>query len=179
MAMASTALPVDLVERCLGLVQMTAGTAVLNGWPTTIGCAFRDWMIGWREAARCEQQDRGEDSTMSIPPSNMVTWFQLPVDDMERAWAFYSQVFGWRPDTVYADEKRLGAINGDFAPRSAELPAPRLVIRVDDLDAALAAVTDAGGVVITEPTAIPGFGMVYATFRDSEGNLLNVVADAE
>ena len=49
-----------------------------------------------------------------------VTWFQLAADDMARAWAFHGRVFGRRPDEIYADRKRLGAINGDFAPRGAE-----------------------------------------------------------
>lgn len=116
---------------------------------------------------------------MSNIPSNMVTWFQLPADNMERAWAFYGQVFGWRPENVYQDIKQLGAINGDFAQRSAEVSEPRLVIRVDDLNQSVAAIKQAGGVITVEPTEIPGMGMVFATFRDCESNLVNIVADAK
>jgi len=113
---------------------------------------------------------------MSEIPSNMVTWFQIPADDPTRAWRFYGEVFGWSPEEAYADRKRLGAINGAIGERDGD--SPRLVIRVDDVDATARAIGKAGGRLVSEPSAIPGMGMVYAVFRDTEGNLLNIVGDA-
>jgi uncharacterized protein len=115
---------------------------------------------------------------MTAIPSNMVTWFQIPADDPERAWRFYGRVFGWSPEKAYADRKRLGAINGDVAKRQGLLQQPRLVIRVDNVEATARAILAAGGAILEEPSEIPGLGMVYAVFQDPDGNVLNVVGDA-
>ncbi|MGB2570239.1 VOC family protein [Micromonospora citrea] len=114
---------------------------------------------------------------MIKPPSNMVTWFQLPADDTRRAWGFYGRVFGWSPESAYAGATQAGAINGEIAERGADLPHPRLVIRVDDLDESLRRIKEAGGRVLVDRTEIPTIGMVYATFIDTEGNSVNVVSD--
>lgn len=114
---------------------------------------------------------------MAKPPSNMVTWFQLPADDAQRAWGFYAEVFGWNPESAYAGATQVGAINGEIAERSEDLRHPRLVIRVDDLDESLRRITEAGGKLLVDPTEIPSIGMVYATFADTEGNSVNVVSD--
>lgn len=111
-------------------------------------------------------------------PSNMVTWFQIPADDPERAWRFYGRVFGWSPEKTHADRKRLGAINGDVAKREGFLQQPCLAIRVDSVEATARAIRAAGGTILEEPSEIPGLGMVYAVFQDPEGNVLNVVGDA-
>jgi uncharacterized protein len=115
---------------------------------------------------------------MANIPSNMVTWFQIPADDADRAWRFYGDVFGWRAEEVYADRKQLGAVNGDIAAREEGLKTPRLVIRVDDVAATARAIVEAGGSVLSGPEEIPEFGMVYAVFADTEGNVLNIVGDA-
>lgn len=114
---------------------------------------------------------------MTEIPSNMVTWFQIPADDADRAWRFYGAVFGWHAEDAHADRRHLGAINGNIAERCIDLQTPRLVIHVDDVEASLAAVHEAGGRILTEPSEIPGLGMVYAAFRDTEGNVLNIVGD--
>jgi predicted enzyme related to lactoylglutathione lyase len=51
------------------------------------------------------------------------------------------------------------------------------VIRVEDLGGVLSEAEAAGGAVVQGPTEIPEIGMVYAVFRDTEGNILNVVGD--
>ncbi|SCL68137.1 hypothetical protein GA0070606_4719 [Micromonospora citrea] len=114
---------------------------------------------------------------MTEIPSNMVTWFQLPADDVERAWSFYKEAFGWSRDAAYANVAQPGAINGEIAQRTEELHHPRLVIRVDDLDEALRKITEAGGRTIVHRTEIPAIAMVFATFMDTEGNSVNIVSD--
>lgn len=114
---------------------------------------------------------------MTTVPSNKVTWFQLPADDVDRAWRFYGEVFGWRADEAYSPERQVGAIPGEIAARSEELQHPRVVVRVDDVDQALAKISAAGGKVTVPRTEIPEIGMVYASFMDTEGNALNVVGD--
>lgn len=113
---------------------------------------------------------------MSETPTNMVTWFQLPADDESRAWEFYSRVFGWTPEGAYGPP-REGAIRGEISKRTEDLAHARLVIRVEDLDGVLSEAVEGGGAVVQGPTDIPEIGMVFAVFKDTEGNVLNVVAD--
>ena len=113
---------------------------------------------------------------MPETPTNMVTWFQLPADDESRAWAFYKRVFGWTPEDAYG-APREGAVRGEISKRTEDLPHARLVIRVKDLDRVLAEAVEAGGAIVQGRTDIPEIGMVFAVFRDTEGNILNVVAD--
>ncbi|MDA3646131.1 VOC family protein [Saccharopolyspora indica] len=108
---------------------------------------------------------------------DLVTWLQIPADDVERAWEFYGEVFGWSAEAAYANEPRSGAIYGEIAPRSDDLRTPRPVIRVADVEVALRRVEAAGGAVVTGRTEIPEIAMVYAVFADPEGNLINVVGD--
>ena len=46
-------------------------------------------------------------------------------------------------------------------------------IRVDDVDASLEAITEAGGEIVL-PRTDEGEGLAYATFRDPAGNVLGV-----
>ncbi|NGN65306.1 hypothetical protein G5C51_15535 [Streptomyces sp. A7024] len=114
---------------------------------------------------------------MSEIPANRVTWFQLPADDVQRAWRFYGDVFGWRQEDAYANEVRAGAINGEIAARDEALQEPRLVVRVDDIDKTIERITAAGGRLSVGRTEIPEIGMVYASFIDTEQNTVNIVGD--
>ena len=109
--------------------------------------------------------------------------------------AFYSRVFGWQTNqlgpemgsytvvtTTDSDEngpKRPGAINGGFYMRTSAAPeqSPSVVIAVEDVDAAIAAIEAAGGKVAGPPQEIPGIGL-YASFHDSEGNRLSMLQAA-
>jgi uncharacterized protein len=110
-------------------------------------------------------------------PSNRVTWFQIPADNTERAWQFYGKVFGWNEEETWKNEKLGGAILGTIESRNERLTHPRLVIRVDDVDKALAEIQAAGGKLVEAKTEIPEIKMVYAVFEDTEGNLMNIVGD--
>jgi predicted enzyme related to lactoylglutathione lyase len=105
---------------------------------------------------------------------------------------FYTKVFGWQtqmmgPDmgdyvvvtTTESDDngpKTAGAINGGFYPKKPDWPAqyPSVVISVEDIDALMKAVTDAGGKILGEPMDIPGVGR-YVSFYDTEGNRVSML----
>jgi len=123
---------------------------------------------------------------------NSVVHFELPYEDRARMAKFYQVAFGWQTQmlgaemgnyvlatTTEADEngpKKPGAINGGFYPKTADWPAqyPSFVIAVDDIEAAMEKVADAGGEVLGEPMTIPEVGR-YVSFFDSEGNRLSVL----
>jgi predicted enzyme related to lactoylglutathione lyase len=105
-----------------------------------------------------------------------LNYVELPVRDVGAARAFYEAAFGWAltdfgptyASTLTGDTD-IG-LQGDAAEATA---APLPVIQVDDLEAALAAVTQAGGVVVRPTFAFPG-GRRFQ-FRDPGGNELAVM----
>ena len=76
---------------------------------------------------------------------------------------------GGRPTTP-------GTINGGFFLKTSDAAsqAPSVVIGVQDINAALSAVEQAGGTVAGPPQEIPGVGL-YGSFHDSEGNRLSLL----
>lgn len=118
---------------------------------------------------------------------NPVVHFEMPYEQRERMAKFYSQAFGWQaellgPDmgnyvvvttteTAASGPKKPGAINGGFFEKKADWPGqyPSVVVAVDDIQAAMQRVGEAGGQVLGDPMEIPGVGH-YVAFTDTEGN---------
>lgn len=103
--------------------------------------------------------------------------FEIPIDDADRAGAFYASVFGWTVTkwgpvdywTMTTGAEPGPGAEGALAPR-ADFPEGVLVyVGVDDIDVAMASVTASGGTVLTEKMPVPTVGWM-AHFRDSEGN---------
>jgi predicted enzyme related to lactoylglutathione lyase len=69
-----------------------------------------------------------------------------------------------------------GAINGGFYARKSDWPVqhPSLVIAVDDIQAAMQKVAEAGGKVLGEPMEISGIGQ-YVSFVDTEDNRVSML----
>ena len=118
-----------------------------------------------------------------------VVHFEIPTDDQERARAFYSQAFGWEistrdpqyyllntaPTDAKMWPKDPGAINGGMMKRRHPGERPLIVIRVQEMEAALARVKEAGGSAVFGPINI-GVG-VYAHVQDTEGNAIALFQD--
>ncbi len=123
-----------------------------------------------------------------------VVHFEIPVDDLKRAQAFYGTVFDWQlremPEMEYTlvtttpmDEQTMrpataGAINGGLMDRSKKTPAPVITIGVDSVEESLKKVEAEGGTVITPSTPMPGIG-AYGYFKDSEGNVMGLFQTPE
>lgn len=105
-----------------------------------------------------------------------IVFVELPAADLGRAKAFYSAIFGWDLTDFgpsYActltGDVDLG-LQGDPCEASA---APLAVIAVEDLEAALAAVEQAAGVVTRPIFAFPGGRRFH--FTDPNGLELAVM----
>jgi predicted enzyme related to lactoylglutathione lyase len=105
-----------------------------------------------------------------------LTYLHIPAADLRQSASFYGAVFGWkieeRPDGVrFAD--RDGFLIGGFGlgPAQGE---ERLVcyFYVDDIHAAVALATAAGGEVIAPPSAQPD--ILVARVRDPAGNVIGL-----
>ena len=133
-----------------------------------------------------------------------VVHFEMPAEDKGRMVKFYEGVFGWKttqlgPEmgdyvlvtTTETDRNGMisapGAINGGFYEKTVGEPRgqhPRVVIAVDNIQAAMKKVTAAGGKVFGgdfapgEPDDIPGVGL-YSGFIDTEGNEVGMLQPAQ
>jgi predicted enzyme related to lactoylglutathione lyase len=123
--------------------------------------------------------------------SGRVVHFEIPVDDPDRAAAFYGTAFGWdlssMPGMGYTlastgpsgdqGPTEPGFINGGMLRRCDEVPSPVITIGVDDMVAALATIEQNGGSTVRgkEPVGDMGFA---AYVKDSEGNVLGLWQNA-
>jgi predicted enzyme related to lactoylglutathione lyase len=111
-----------------------------------------------------------------------VVHFEITADDVARARKFY-EIFGWEmkdsgmPGAEYwlaSTGDGEPGIDGAIMPRSYK-PQPVIHwIGVDDLDAMVEAVKEAGGHVIGEKQTVPGIGdTIYAV--DTEGDTFGMI----
>ncbi|WP_219970611.1 VOC family protein [Methanospirillum lacunae] len=127
---------------------------------------------------------------------NPVVHFEMPYEEKERLVQFYTQVFGWDMNylgkemgeyvvasTTETDENHMpiksGAIGGGFYPNSPDMPkSPSVVIAVEDINAAIKRVTNAGGKILGQTVEIPSIGQ-YVAIIDSEGNRVGMLQPFE
>jgi len=100
----------------------------------------------------------------------------LPTDDLAASRELYSKLLGVQPvaDSEYyvgfdVDGQQIGLVPGTTS------VVPHL--HVDDLEAAIALITDAGGSVVQEPRAVGG-GRRVAVIRDASGAEFGLTHDA-
>ena len=108
-----------------------------------------------------------------------ITHFDIPVDNIERAKKFYTDLFGWKiermpgPMEYYGistnNEKGEMGVGGGMAKRNN--PADRITnyIDVPSVDEYLSKVETLGGKIVLPKTTVPGFGYL-AVCLDTENN---------
>lgn len=110
--------------------------------------------------------------------SATLAYVELPVTDSEASATFFETAFGWtltRFGPTYAGTMGQGTDLGLQGDASEAPAAPLAGIRVEDLEAALAAV-EAAGATITQPIfAYPGGRRFH--FREPGGNELSIFAE--
>lgn len=119
--------------------------------------------------------------------ANRVVHFDVYADDVDRAIAFYQNVFGWSIEQVEGMDYWLiktgegkSGIDGGLSKR--ERPTQGTVpqfgftctVDVEDVRAAFAAAMAAGGSEVHQPGPVPGVGYL-AYVRDTEGNHLGLM----
>jgi uncharacterized protein len=126
---------------------------------------------------------------------NRVAHFEVYAVDMDKMQKFYETVFGWQirdlgPQMgnyrmVTTGKDQVGAawpgINGGMNPRMGPPPAGGkpvnafvCTIQVDDLDAFIGKVANAGGSIAVPKMPIPGVGWL-AYVKDPEGNIFGMM----
>ncbi len=114
----------------------------------------------------------------TAPRHHSIDYVEIPVTDMGAARRFYAAAFGWTYNDygpAYTGIIREGGEAGGLcvdAERAGVRGGPLVILVSDDLDATLAAVTAAGGSVVTPPFDFPGGRRFH--FADPSGNELAV-----
>jgi predicted enzyme related to lactoylglutathione lyase len=106
-----------------------------------------------------------------------IVHFEIPVDDPQRAVAFYHDVLGWEVSRfgeepywlVRAGEDEEPGANGALVGREELHRNPVLIAGVADIDDVLSRVHKCGGEVVQGKLPVPGMGW-SAYIRDPEGN---------
>ena len=105
-------------------------------------------------------------------------YIEIPAVDVVRSAAFYRQAFGWRlrqrGDGSTSFDDTVNEVSGTFVPGRppATKPGFLIYIMVADAQAAMDAVTRAGGEIVQPPD--PAAPEVFAWFSDPAGNTLGI-----
>jgi predicted enzyme related to lactoylglutathione lyase len=100
-------------------------------------------------------------------------WNDLMTPDPHSSRRFYSELFEWRIEEVPGSGGYYWAVhngespNGGLLPLDGVVPAWNAYFGSDDLDAAIATVTEAGGAVLMPPREVPAGR--FAAVRDPQG----------
>ncbi|MBN2231067.1 MAG: VOC family protein [Candidatus Thorarchaeota archaeon] len=115
---------------------------------------------------------------------NRVYYFEMPVDDFDRAIKFYENIFGWkitkeeRPSGPYysvkTGESDKPGINGSFFKREEGWSTISNVINVNDIDTVIEKIKGLGGEIVFPKIVINGVGYL-AYFKDTEGNTFGMM----
>lgn len=128
-----------------------------------------------RELGVAAHRSMGESSAASVPSMQpgQIVHVELASTDLARSEEFYSSLFGWS-FTAMDDNYVLfmdagGKLGGGFSTMLEAGSGTVVYLLSPDINATLAAVTAAGGTVVSQRTEIPGIGF-YAVFSDPDGN---------
>lgn len=112
----------------------------------------------------------------------MISWFEIPADDLERARKFYSELFGWRieefpvqfrRDYLIIKTGKGNAVSGGLTKR--QRPDQTIVNYIDvaSADRYAVKVERLGGKVLVPKTAVPGMGY-FVVCEDTEENAFGI-----
>jgi predicted enzyme related to lactoylglutathione lyase len=123
------------------------------------------------------RQNTKSKSQNEAAPAGRIVWFEIPADDLNRAKAFYSKLFGWKIekfpgpmeywhiDTGGSDD----VPDGGMMKRQQSGQTITNYISVPSVDAAAAKVEKLGGRICMGKTAVPGMGY-FVICTDPENN---------
>ncbi|MDX8347171.1 VOC family protein [Cognatiyoonia sp. IB215446] len=117
---------------------------------------------------------------------NIMVWGEIPVTDMEKAVAFYNEVFGYEMTIDNSGPNPMAMLGGVMETAGAHLypgtPAKDggNTIHIDlpdTLEAGIERCKAAGGEVVSPPISIPSGRFVYA--KDLDGNSIGLYESTE
>lgn len=116
-------------------------------------------------------------------PGN-VGWHELYAGDLDKAFAFYAELFGWKKESdmdmgpmgaYRLFSNQTGRIGGMMTkPDNIPVPAWLYYVNVGDIDETAAKITAGGGQVMNGPMEVPGGGWIVQA-SDPQGAMFAVV----
>lgn len=111
-----------------------------------------------------------------------IVHFEISVDDMERAVAFYTKVLGWRIRKEHEENYWLiednpdsnQRITGGLVQRSCVDESTIIIFDVASLNDTTRKIAQAGGKILHHKISLPGVGYVQYCV-DSEGNMFAIL----
>lgn len=115
---------------------------------------------------------------------NMITWFEIPTEDMDRACKFYGQILGLEMEAVDMFGQMMAmfpmsmtSVSGALVHNEFSKPGPTgtmVYLNTPEIDDVLSPVVEAGGeIMIPKMEVSPEIGHV-AAIKDSEGNIVGL-----
>ena len=129
------------------------------------------------------QQPPAQEQPISLRTPGRVGWHELFAADWEKAWPFYSELFGWQKaeaETGAAGAYQLfsagGQTIGGMTTKPPMMPVPLWLyyFNVGDIDAAVKRVKAGGGQVLSGPTSVPE-GNLIVQCTDPQGAIFALV----
>lgn len=121
--------------------------------------------------------------------NKVFSWIEIPVQDIERAAKFYGQLLDRevsitdapprRMATLYFEPNEVGGSllqSPDFVPGNQGIHVYLNAGRGSDLDAMIERVRSLGAEILLPATPMDDVGR-FATFKDTEGNILSLFAE--
>lgn len=120
-------------------------------------------------------------STSEKKQAASIVWFEIPADNLERAKAFYSDLFGWKinPFPGMNDFLHIDTGGADASPdgglQTRKTPDQTITnyVSVDSVDKFAKKVEKLGGKICMPKTAVPQMGY-FAVCQDTEGNSFGI-----
>ena len=118
--------------------------------------------------------------------SNPVIYFEIPVNDLNRAENFYSNVFSFQFEKEIIDNYEMvlfpfydneNGISGALAKGDVYKPTKNGIIiyfKTDNIDETLKKVVEQNGEILYPKTKNEKYGFFVAEFEDSEGNRIAI-----
>jgi predicted enzyme related to lactoylglutathione lyase len=114
--------------------------------------------------------------------ANPVVWWEIQVEDVDQACAFYGAVFGWTFQTpmgpsyaiILADGDMVGGIANSTGAAASGVRTTRIYLDTSDMESTLAKVESNGGKVVDSRALISEEFGWYATFTDPSGVLIGL-----
>lgn len=102
-----------------------------------------------------------------------IDYVEFVSPDVAASCGFFSRAFGWTYNDYGPDYQEIAnaGLNGGIT-SSPQEAAPLVILKTDDLEAAMESVTSAGGHIVKEIFSFPGGRRFH--FREPGGNILGV-----
>jgi uncharacterized protein len=120
---------------------------------------------------------------VAVSTLNTVTWWEIPVQNLEKAKEFYTAVFDWTYtpfgegyEGISAVESMIGGLS-QTASSDEVGEGIRIYVQVDDMEAVFAKVEANGGATKTPRTEIGGDMGWWGNFTDPDGRIIGLATN--